>query len=83
MSEQVKLYDENHFQHTRYDGYMEIGTTTVNADNYSMPVKREGKAPCILLDYCYNWSNKQQAEKSLDLLGYEKKNEVIWEKYVT
>ena len=80
MSEQVKLYDEKHFCHTRYDGYLEIGATTVNADNYSKPVKREGKAPCVLLAYCYNWSNREEAETSLNLLGYEQKNEVVWEK---
>lgn len=78
MIEQVKLYDVSHWQHTRFDGWYEVGKTVYNADNYQKPIKKDGKAPCALLDMCYNWQQTEDAIRDLLQLGFVQVDDVTW-----
>ena len=80
MSEQVKLFDIAHFEHTVYSGYYQQGQTIYNADNIRTPVRKFGKAPQGLLDKYPFWFTMDKAENDLKMLGFTRKDEVVWEK---
>lgn len=80
MIEQVKFYDLNHWEHSRYDGFYWQGETVYNADNYQKPIIKRGKAPCLLLDLYPFWFTMDKVKQDLIALGFEKKDNIIWEK---
>ena len=80
--QQIKLYDVGHFSHTVYTGFYWQGETVVNCDNYSKPVKKDGQAPCALLDLYPFWFTMEKAEQDLTNLGFAKIDSITWQKEI-
>lgn len=81
VKEVVYLYDLSNFRHLRVnDENFIIGETVYNAQVKREPVRKYGKAPNGLLSVYPHWFEMSDVERSLQQLGFTKKNEVIWEK---
>ena len=81
MKEQVYLYDLANFRHLRIDGNnFIVGETVYNAQIKRSPVMKYGKAPNGLLSHYPHWFEMSDAERSLQQLGFIKKDEIVWEK---
>ena len=82
MKEQVYLYDLSNFRHLRIDGNnFIVGETVYNAQIKRSPIRQYGsKAPASLLSHYPHWFEMSDAERSLQQLGFIKKDEIVWEK---
>jgi len=81
MKEQVYLYDLSNFHHLKIDGNnFIVGETVYNAQIKRSPVRKYGKAPNGLLSHYPHWFEMSDAERSLQQLGFIKKDEIVWEK---
>ena len=82
MKEQVYLYDLSNFRHLRIDrNNFIVGETVYNAQIKRSPIRQYGsKAPASLLSHYLHWFEMSDAVRSLQQLGFTKKNEVVWEK---
>lgn len=78
--EQIIVNDTRHWRHINYDEFYETGRTTYNADNYSKPFIKDGRAPCEMIARSTLWINEQAIENDLLALGFKRKNEITWER---
>jgi hypothetical protein len=80
ITEKVKLFGVGRFTHTRYNGFYQIGETDYNCQVRRKPVRKFGKAPCVLLNLYPFWFTMERAQNDLRALGFEKVNELEWER---